>query len=104
MLTLGNYFRQLYGYAENETWNDMALNIGIPYDDSGITIQYLGMNNSVPIKQANVVLNTYPLNYKNNYTEEQSLADLDYVGFPPPLFRAAPLDGSSSLFRPRRRC
>lgn len=78
MLTLGNYFRQLYGYAENETWNDMALNIGIPYDDSGITIQYLGMNNSVPIKQANVVLNTYPLNYKNNYTEEQSLADLDY--------------------------
>ena len=37
------------------------------------------MNNSVPVKQADVVLNTYPLNYRNNYTEEQSLNDLDYV-------------------------
>ena len=112
MLTFGNYFRELYGYEVNETWNDMALNIGIPYDDSGITIEYLGMNNSVPVKQADVVLNTFPLNYKNNYTEEQSLADLDYVSFssPPPSLRchhpstgAAPssvLDADANLTRP----
>lgn len=83
MLTLGNYFRSLYGQEINETWNEMAENIAIPYDDSGITIEYDGMNNSVPVKQADVVLNTYPLNYRNNYTEQQSLQDLDYVSARP---------------------
>ena len=79
VLTTANYFRSVYGQEVNETWDDIANNVAIPYDDSGITIEYEGMNNSVPIKQADVILSTYPFDYRNNYTEEQSLMDLDYV-------------------------
>lgn len=82
-LTTANYFRQLYGQGVNETWNRIAENMMIPYDVSGITVEYDGMNNSVPVKQADVVLNTYPLNYEANYTRQQSLNDLDYVSKPP---------------------
>ncbi|KAI9886287.1 MAG: hypothetical protein M1823_001896 [Watsoniomyces obsoletus] len=78
ILTTANYFRELYGQPRNDTWELIADNVPIPYDVSGITVEYDGMNNSVPVKQADVVLNTYPLNYRNNYTERQSLNDLDY--------------------------
>jgi len=38
------------------------------------------MNNSVNVKQADVVLLTYPLDYdQNDYTEEDKLLDLNYV-------------------------
>ena len=37
------------------------------------------MNGSVSVKQADVVLDTFPLNYQNNYTQAQKLEDLDYV-------------------------
>ena len=79
VLRTANSFRSLYGQPVNETWMEIADNVAILYDDSGITLQFEGMNNSVPIKQADVVLNTYPLDYQDNYTEAQSLQDLDYV-------------------------
>ncbi|KAI9684664.1 MAG: hypothetical protein M1829_000038 [Trizodia sp. TS-e1964] len=78
ILSTANYFRQLYGMEINNTWADIARNVDIPYDNSGITVEYTGMNNSVPIKQADVVLNTYPLDYIYNYTDRQKLMDLDY--------------------------
>ena len=37
------------------------------------------MNNSVAVKQADVVLLTYPLDYGKNYTAIDKLLDLDYV-------------------------
>lgn len=38
------------------------------------------MNNSVQVKQADVVLLTYPLDYgQSNYTASDKLLDLDYV-------------------------
>ncbi|KAI9825953.1 MAG: hypothetical protein M1826_006844 [Phylliscum demangeonii] len=78
VLTTANYFRQLYGQPINDTWTQIANNVAIPYDHSGITIEYDGMNNSVPVKQADIVLNTYPLDYRSNYSAQQSLNDLDY--------------------------
>ena len=79
ILSTANYFRQIYGQGANDTWDKIANNVPIPYDVSGITVEYVGMNNSVPVKQADVVLNTYPLNYQTNYSAQQSLNDLDYV-------------------------
>ncbi|KAI9681218.1 MAG: hypothetical protein M1817_002500 [Caeruleum heppii] len=78
VLTTANEFLQLYGQPINETWAKIVANVAIPYDSSGITTEYDGMNNSVPVKQADVVLTTYPLDYEQNYTEAQSLNDLDY--------------------------
>jgi hypothetical protein len=78
ILSTANEFRQLYGLEVNTTWANISNNVAIPYDPSGITIEYDGMNNSVPVKQADVVLNTYPLDYTSNYTAKQSLADLAY--------------------------
>ncbi|KAI9852623.1 MAG: hypothetical protein M1838_000071 [Thelocarpon superellum] len=78
VLTTANSFRALYGMGVNDTWTTIANNVAIPYDASGITTEYEGMNNSVPIKQADVVLNTYPLDYIQNYSETQSLNDLNY--------------------------
>lgn len=78
----------------NETWNKIADNVAVPYDSSGITLEYDGMNNSVPIKQADVVLSTYPLDFVSNYTEDQSLNDLDYVGGLPALPISPPLPHS----------
>ena len=38
------------------------------------------MNNSIEVKQADVVLLTYPLDYsQSNYTYADKLLDLDYV-------------------------
>jgi predicted dinucleotide-binding enzyme len=37
------------------------------------------MNNSVEVKQADVVLLTYPLDYNQNYTTQDKLEDLNYV-------------------------
>lgn len=36
------------------------------------------MNGSIEVKQADVVLDTFPLNYRNNYTAADSLSDLEY--------------------------
>ena len=37
------------------------------------------MNGSIAVKQADVVLDTFPLNYQLNYTAQDSLRDLNYV-------------------------
>jgi hypothetical protein len=36
------------------------------------------MNGSISVKQADVILNTFPLNFQLNYTAEDSLNDLEY--------------------------
>jgi hypothetical protein len=40
------------------------------------------MNDSVAVKQADVVLLTYPLDYGEDYTAADKLLDLDYVSEP----------------------
>ncbi|KYK57412.1 putative acid trehalase protein [Drechmeria coniospora] len=66
------------GRPANETWARIADRIAFPRAASGITLEYQTMNNSVEVKQADVVLITYPLGYDRNYTTNNSLLDLDY--------------------------
>lgn len=58
-------------------WNDIEENMYIPYNtDAGIIPEYATMNGSVEIKQADVVLINYPLEFRLN--ETQALNDLDF--------------------------
>lgn len=56
----------------------MADNIQI-IRENGVTLEYTTMNNSVTIKQADIVLMTFPLDYTTNYDTKAALNDLDYV-------------------------
>lgn len=78
-----NTFRQMFGLSANATWADQAANIFISRDGgAGIINEYTGMNGSIAVKQADVVLNTFPLAYMQNYTSQDALNDLDYVSCP----------------------
>ena len=78
-LTNANMFRQMFGMSANATFEDIAANIFISRDSgAGIIDEYTGMNGSIAVKQADVVLDTFPLNYQNNYTAQDSLNDLEF--------------------------
>ncbi|KAK2760021.1 hypothetical protein FQN54_002757 [Arachnomyces sp. PD_36] len=78
-LLYANSFRKLFGLEENVTWTEMAENVLIPKDPAtGITMEYTTMNGSTQVKQADIVLNTFPLRYTDSYSPEDSLRDLDY--------------------------
>ena len=56
----------------------MSENIEFPQSDAGITLEYQVMNNSVEVKQADVVLLTYPLDFdQNDYNTTKKQLDLD---------------------------
>jgi trehalose/maltose hydrolase-like predicted phosphorylase len=77
-LIYANAFREQFGMNQNSTWNDMAASILI-IRENDVTLEYTTMNNSVAVKQADVVLNTFPLDYTQNYPSSAALNDLDYV-------------------------
>lgn len=79
-LTYANQFRSSFGSAANSTWNEIAQNVRIGRDeDAGVTLEFTGMNGTAVVKQADVILNTYPLSFTGqNYTSSDSLSDLDY--------------------------
>lgn len=83
-LSYANQFRQQFGLAENGTWDEMAKNV-LVIRDNGVTLEFTTMNGSAVVKQADVVLNTYPLDYTTNYTTQDSLNDLDYVSTTQPI-------------------
>jgi trehalose/maltose hydrolase-like predicted phosphorylase len=77
----------------------MSENIEFPTAPSDITLEYQTMDNNVNVKQADVILLAYPLDYdQNNYTEADKLLDLDYVSpqYPTPysslIFHSIPTD------------
>lgn len=76
-LTYANLFRKQLGKDQNDTWADMAENV-LLLRQNDVTLEYTTMNNSVEVKQADVVLNTYPLDYTRNYAPSAALNDLDY--------------------------
>ena len=79
LLKQANNLRTAQGLPINETWQTQFENIEFPTAKSHITLEYETMNNSVQVKQADVVLLTYPLDYNQDYTTQDKLADLDYV-------------------------
>ncbi|CAI7678969.1 unnamed protein product [Penicillium pancosmium] len=72
-----NVFRQQFGLEENSTWDDIADNVLI-LREGGVTLEFTTMNGSAAVKQADVVLNTFPLDFTANYSAQDSLNDLDY--------------------------
>ncbi|RAH78584.1 hypothetical protein BO86DRAFT_345013 [Aspergillus japonicus CBS 114.51] len=77
-LKYANQFRRQFGLEANETWDEIAENVLI-LRENGVTLEYTSMNGSAVVKQADIVLNTFPLAYESdNYTTENSLTDLDY--------------------------
>lgn len=77
-LTYANAFRKQFGMKENKTWTEMAENV-LVLRENDVTLEYTAMNNSVEVKQADVVLDTFPLDYTRNYAPSAALNDLDYV-------------------------
>ena len=78
-LSNANMFRSMFNMSENATWNTQAQNVYIGRNENAdITLEYSSMNGSVLVKQADVVLDTFPLSYTQNYTAGDSLSDLDY--------------------------
>lgn len=78
-LMYANMFRGLFGISQNSTFDEQAENIFISRNvDAGIIDEYSGMNGSISVKQADVVLNIFPLNYQNSYTSTDRFNDLTY--------------------------
>lgn len=77
-LMQANKFRDEFGLEENKTWDEMASDV-LLIRENGVTLEFTTMNGSAVIKQADLVLMTFPLGYSDNYTDEQGLNDLDYV-------------------------
>jgi trehalose/maltose hydrolase-like predicted phosphorylase len=78
-----NAFREQFGLAPNSTWAEMADNV-LVIRENDVTLEYTAMNDSVAVKQADVVLSTFPLDYTLNYTSSEALNDLDYASLPLP--------------------
>jgi trehalose/maltose hydrolase-like predicted phosphorylase len=77
-LRYSNSFRQQFGLEENSTWDQMADSV-LVLRDNDVTLEFTTMNGSAVVKQADVVMVTYPLDYTANYTSKNALDDLDYV-------------------------
>ncbi|KAF2236165.1 carbohydrate-binding module family 32 protein [Viridothelium virens] len=74
-LTMAIAFRERFGLPVNETWRDQIGKIFVPIDNqASLILEYTGMNGTISVKQADVVLIDDLLDYPNQY----SLADLDY--------------------------
>lgn len=83
LLERENELRAAQGLPINETWQTQSQNIEFPTTPSHITLEYETMTGTVEVKQADVVLLAFPLDYSQNYTLEDKLADLDYVSNDP---------------------
>jgi trehalose/maltose hydrolase-like predicted phosphorylase len=70
-----NEFNAWFGLPQNASWAEKAAKMKLPINDkAGIIVEYTGMNGSVEVKQADVVLVDDLLHYPNPY----SLNNLDY--------------------------
>ncbi|KAF1841992.1 carbohydrate-binding module family 32 protein [Cucurbitaria berberidis CBS 394.84] len=70
-----NEFNAWFGLAQNASWGEKSSQMRLPINENaGIIVEYTGMNGSVEVKQADVVLVDDLLHYPNPY----SLANLDY--------------------------
>ncbi|KAL4792616.1 glycosyl hydrolase family 65 central catalytic domain-containing protein [Aspergillus venezuelensis] len=75
-LQYANIFREQFNVEANETWAEISDNV-LTLKENGVTLEYTTMNGTAAVKQADIVLITYPLVY-DNYTSKTALNDLDY--------------------------
>jgi trehalose/maltose hydrolase-like predicted phosphorylase len=79
VLTKANMYQNIFSQPPNTTWSTRATNVAIERDpQSGISLEYSGMDNFVQAKQADVVLKAYPLGYEMNYTAADAQKDAEY--------------------------
>lgn len=79
-LTYANMFRSMFNSTPNATWDTQASNVVIVRDpEADVVLEYTGMNGTLTVKQADIILMTFPLSFTGkNTTVARSLADLDY--------------------------
>lgn len=77
-LIQANKIRRQFGMTENKTQDEIASDV-LFIRENGITLEFTTMNGSAIVKQADVVLMSFPLGYNDNYTDQNGLDDLDYV-------------------------
>lgn len=80
-LIQANQIRRQLGMTENKTQDEIASDV-LFIRENGITLEFTTMNGSAIVKQADVVLMSFPLGYNDNYTDQNGLDDLDYVSSP----------------------
>jgi hypothetical protein len=80
-LIQANQIRRQFGMTENKTQDKIASDV-LFIRENGITLEFTTMNGSAIVKQADVVLMSFPLGYNDNYTDQNGLDDLDYVSSP----------------------
>lgn len=75
-----NAFHEYFNETVNNTWYGQAENVTISKNaNANILLEFTGMNGTVNVKQADVVLVTYPLSYAGHgYGSEDSLSDLNW--------------------------
>ncbi|KAA8650313.1 hypothetical protein EYZ11_001363 [Aspergillus tanneri] len=71
-----NIFREKFDQETNETWSEISDNV-LMIQENDVTLEYTTMNGTAVVKQADIVLMTYPLAY-DSYSHETALNDLDY--------------------------
>lgn len=71
----------IVGEKYSSKWKHIADNMAVEYDwKANLVVEFQGMNGSVEIKQADVVLLNYPLEWRFN--ESQALGDMNFVSPP----------------------
>ncbi|KAL1305629.1 hypothetical protein AAFC00_007228 [Neodothiora populina] len=79
IIEITNAYAEQFSIAVNSNLSEIAANVALPFAPSGILTEYLGANNTAVIKQDDVDLINYPLDYTSeNYTQADKLASLDY--------------------------
>lgn len=80
LMELATAYSEEYSLEIGSNWSAIAGNIALPFAPSGILTEFLGANNTAVIKQDDVDLINYPLDYSSaNYTQSDKLESLDYV-------------------------
>ncbi|KAI9738730.1 MAG: hypothetical protein M1834_008235 [Cirrosporium novae-zelandiae] len=74
-----NAFAGFLGLPTNTTWESQANNVLIEKNEAAnIIYEYTSANNSITVKQADVILDIYPLAHTANYTTSDARSDLEY--------------------------
>ena len=73
-------YAEQFSVQVERNWSAIAANLALPFAPSGLLTEFRGANNTAVIKQDDVDLINYPLDYSSgNYTQADKLNSLDYV-------------------------
>jgi len=80
IMEITDEYAEQFSVQVDSNWSTIAANLAFPFAPSGLLTEFRGANNTAVIKQDDVDLINYPLDYSSaNYTQADKLASLDYV-------------------------